>query len=265
MLIALKEDIYHDIGPYTRLGGVLISTVIFLAFQPYGLPHIEVPLIKDYLNLPWAAFIFFTIAICSISNGMNLIDGANGLSGMTSISILISLAFLTSRYDTYIFMPIIFCLITLLIIFLFFNYPWGKIFLGDSGAYFLGFLISGMVIIFYARHPELPTWGAVLMLFYPTIEVIFSVIRKKLENKSPFNADPHHLHLKLFFLIHKSLKKEQRINNCLVMPLLSIIWLSPSVMIPWVYDDTILIVAALIIMSIIYCGLYWALPRTHEK
>ena len=129
---------------------------------------------------------------------MNLVDGVNGLCAVTALSILSSLLFLSHVTLDVTYMMMIIALMIFLGVFLIFNYPYGKIFLGDLGAYVLGLLSSILVILFYARHPELPTWGAVLILIYPATEIIFSVIRRAKKRTSLHKPDTDHLHMKLF-------------------------------------------------------------------
>ena len=144
-----------------------------------------------------------------------------------------------------------------------FNYPWGSIFLGDSGAYLWGSILASLTIILYSRH-DIPTWGAVVILFYPSIEMVFSFIRKKYQKKNPLHPDPDHLHLKLYFVIKKSVSRS-RVANCLVMPMLSIIWLTPAMIVPWVFNDVILAAFSIGLLSILYFGFFWALPSKNKN
>lgn len=75
-------------------------------------------------------------------NGMNLIDGMNGLFGLTAVFQLLTLAVMSySLEDNHVFNLSITFIIPL-IVFLIFNIPCAKLFIGDSGAYLFGFLIS---------------------------------------------------------------------------------------------------------------------------
>jgi UDP-N-acetylmuramyl pentapeptide phosphotransferase/UDP-N-acetylglucosamine-1-phosphate transferase len=86
-----------------------------------------------------------------------------------------------------------------LIGFFFWNLPFGYIFLGDGGAYLLGFLAGLLGVLVVERHPEVSPWFPLLLLLYPIYETIFSIIRKKfMRNASPFEPDPIHLHM-LFY------------------------------------------------------------------
>ena len=132
--------------------------------------------------------------------------------------------------------------------------------MGDFGAYFYGFMVSAITIIFFGEHPELPTWGAVLILFYPAFELLFSIIRKKMDGQDPTQPDPNHLHLKMYFLLRNQVIRP-RISNDLVMPCLSLIWGLPFVLTVSTYSSMPLTMIGVLFISLIYCGFYWALPK----
>jgi len=262
-VIALREDIKYDVSAILRLIAIVLSSFIFIIFQPFGLPAIDIPFIGNYLSIPVVSIIIFTIAHAGYCNGMNLIDGANGLAGMVIFTTLLSIAIVSFILSDLAILYIALILISFIVIFLLFNYPWGSIFLGDSGAYLWGSVLASMTIMLYARN-DVPTWGAVVFLFYPSIEMVFSVIRKKVQRKNPLHPDPDHLHLKLYFVIERSVKRA-RVANDLVMPMISIIWLTPALIIPWVFSDAVLSILAIIFLVFIYFGFYWALPSKNQK
>jgi UDP-N-acetylmuramyl pentapeptide phosphotransferase/UDP-N-acetylglucosamine-1-phosphate transferase len=83
--------------------------------------------------------------------------------------------------------------------FIVFNFPLGKIFLGDGGAYSLGFLLAVVTIMVVKRHPTISPWYALVTLIYPVWEVIFSFSRRTLIHKlSPLHPDSKHVHQLIF-------------------------------------------------------------------
>ena len=263
LAISLKEDLLNNTPPFQRFIAILISAILFLClYDGLVLPSIDLSFLSIIFNNFYLTFIFFVFAISALANGVNMIDGANGLSGMTVFCQIAGIAFLSYASDDNELSFISLFIMSFMFIFLLFNYPWGKIFLGDGGAYFVGFISGVLCIIFFGRNPDLSPWNAILLLFYPIMETIFSTFRKLFyEKKSPLQPDENHLHLKLFYLISASSIKSNRIANGLVMPFLSIIWLTPIALLPWVYFSPFLIMMALLILTVIYCGFYWALPR----
>lgn len=260
ILVSLKEDLFHNVKPGNRLLSIILSAVLLLVSQPYGLPIIDMPVIGILMDNSFISLLFFVLALSGYTNGVNLIDGSNGIASATIIASLSSICFLSFMQNDLLLLQSSLIFVFFILFFSFFNYPWGKVFLGDSGAYFLGLLTGYITIIFFARHPEVPTWAAVLILFYPSFEMIFSIIRKLRYNKNPFYPDSDHLHLKLFYLINNSIKRS-RVANGMVMPLLTLFWLSPPALVPWVYTHVELSLLSIIFLMILYLGFYWALPR----
>lgn len=257
-VIAFFEDIKGNVKPLIRFFSIFLSSLFFALFSGFSLPIIEIPFIGTLINNTWISFIFFAFALSIVSNGVNLIDGSNGLAAMTVLTGFSCLAYISYISNDLLTYSTSLAFGGFIVIFLLLNFPWGYVFLGDSGAYFLGFALGALTIIFYSRHPDIPNWGAILILFYPSMEVLFSFMRKILINRNPFQPDPDHLHLRLFWILQFSIKKKRVANGC-VMPLLSIIWMSPIVLLPWVYKNLILIILSIIILTIIYLGFYWSL------
>ena len=264
IFISVKEDLLHNTKAITRLGFMAASCILFFLCYDITFPSIELPVIGEWFaNSLVLSLLFFSFCVLVIVNGFNLIDGANGLLPMSVLMQALSLMYITYEVNDSLNIIRLVYIIVPVIIFMGFNFPWGKIFLGDTGAYFLGFMLSLLTIIIFSEHPEIPTWVAVLILFYPAFEVLFSIIRKLIEQKSPMDSDPHHLHLKMFHLL-KSQVMMQRVANSLVMPCLALIWGMPFILLVWVKHDLTLTLMGIFLFIIIYVGFNWALPRKKD-
>ena len=263
VLPALIEDLGIIIKPSIRL--LLILSGSFLIIINFDqLPQFEFGYLNLIFNNHIFQIIFFTLAMTTVINGQNIIDGTNGLSALTSMTIFASLWYTGFILKDDGLMSISFCVIILLISFLIFNYPYGKIFLGDMGSYFLGLLAAYLTIQTFANNPELPSWSAVIILFYPTLEVVFSYFRKLANRKSPFMPDNKHLHLKIFYLLSKN-NPQRKLYNALVTPFLSIIWLTPLTLLPLSFNMPHLSMIVLITLIIIYLFFYYAIPSSPKK
>jgi UDP-N-acetylmuramyl pentapeptide phosphotransferase/UDP-N-acetylglucosamine-1-phosphate transferase len=79
--------------------------------------------------------------------------------------------------------------------FLVWNYPGGKIFMGDGGAYLLGFWLAELAVLLVVRNPDVSPWFPLMLLAYPITETLFSMYRRHiLRGYSPGEADAMHLH-----------------------------------------------------------------------
>ena len=264
LLIALKEDFFHNVDPTIRLIALLLTAWLFRAFYSGPLPSLEnITFINKLILLPGGIALFYSLGIVSIANGMNLLDGVNGLCASVALSCFFSLLFLAHKMGDTAMVVALSALIMLLIPFLLFNYPYGKIFLGDLGAYSLGIFLSLITIIFFGRHPDLSPWGGLLILIYPATEVAFSFMRRVVKGNSAFHPDTEHLHLKLFYYF-KSNPQLKKIANALVSPSLFLLWLYPLASFPWVYNKPSFISIAIILFVINYLILNLLTPNSKK-
>ena len=261
LAVTLLEDIHLHLSPYYRMVMMFLASLllIFTTLQP--LPELSIPVIGSVLNLPYILPIFYTLALVSIMNGMNFIDGVNGLLSVTVLSAFFGLGLMALITNDSDFLTIVIIFSLPWLIFLFFNYPFGKIFAGDVGAYWSGWVLGALCIHFFAKHQELLTWSALLILFYPMMEVIFSFFRKIIQKKSPFHPDAEHLHLKIFFFFNKIFVAQPRRANNLVMPFLTFFWLLPPLLAALFYQNLIMTLLSLGILIIVYLGFYRVIPK----
>jgi UDP-GlcNAc:undecaprenyl-phosphate/decaprenyl-phosphate GlcNAc-1-phosphate transferase len=225
MLIGVKEDIFHNTSPRFRLITMVISCLIFFYLNPIDFPVIDFPYLGNLILLQPIGIVFFTFSILVVMNGMNLIDGMNGLFGLTAILQLLSLASISFFYgdSELVFLTMIF--IAPLIVFLCFNFPFGKVFGGDTGAYFYGFVNAILTIYIFGKYNQLLSWLAVLILFYPSFELLFSFIRKISKDSSPLAPDNQHLHTLIFNLLRNksnNTKLSNLMTTLILFPLTSI-------------------------------------------
>jgi UDP-N-acetylmuramyl pentapeptide phosphotransferase/UDP-N-acetylglucosamine-1-phosphate transferase len=265
IIIGFKEDLFHNVEPAVRLMALLFVGWLFRVQYSGPWPNLaDVPLISKLVMLQGGITFFYILSIVAIANGMNLIDGVNGLCAAVALSVLGALLFISFKTSDVIMMSAILSVILILIPFLFINYPYGKIFLGDLGAYSLGLILSMLTIILFGRHPEISPWGAALILIYPAIEVVFSILRRTLKGVSIYHADTAHLHLKTFHFF-RPLPGYKNVANALVTPSLSLLWLFPLITITWVYQKPLFILFAIILFLTCYSFLYAVIPNVQKK
>lgn len=261
LAITLPEDIHIHLSPYYRMLMMFLASLLLIFTTLQTLPELSVPIIGSVLNLPYILPIFYTLALVAIMNGMNFIDGVNGLLSVTVISAFFGLGFIAFAMNDTDFLTMLILFTLPWLIFLLFNYPFGKIFAGDVGAYWSGWVLGALCIHFFAKHQELLTWSALLILFLPAMEVIFSVVRKIMQKKSPFHPDAEHLHLKIFFFFKKFFKNQSRRANNLVMPFLTFFWLTPPLLAALFYQNLIMTLLSLGMLTIIYIVMFSVIPK----
>ena len=265
ILIALKEDLFQDVEPTVRLLSLLFAGWLFRVNYTGPLPNLtEIPFVGKLLLLHGGISLFYIFGMVGVANGMNLIDGVNGLCGAVALSILTALLFLSYKTGDTVMLGVTFSLILLFIPFMLFNFPFGKIFLGDLGAYCLGLILSMLTIILFGRNPELSPYVAVLILIYPVTEITFTMLRRALRGTSVFKPDKLHLHLKLFHLLSPQ-PSYKKMANALVMPALSFLWIFPLLAITWNYQKSLFSIIEIVIFVAVYLALYAILPNIQKN
>jgi len=189
----LYEDWHGDTNKLFRLGAMALATYIAIYFGGYVADN------SEFFVLPYTVAVIFTIfAVVGISSAINFIDGLNGLASGVSVITLCFFALLSYMYDGRVIFPLSLILVGAVLGFFVWNYPKGKIFLGDGGAYFLGFVLAMFAIILSSRHSEISLWYPLLALSYPIIETFVTIdrrIKRKKKKGIPFfEAERVHLH-----------------------------------------------------------------------
>ena len=260
MLLSFVEDTFNNLSFLIRLLFMCLTALIINIYWVDAFPLIEnIPIISYLLEFDLFVIVFFTLALVGLMNGANFIDGMNGLASLYFLGAgcgCITLAIIAN--DTEALMTIIPWLI-LMFCFLVFNFPFGKFFLGDSGAYLLAILLGTWVIDFFGRHQDISSWNAVLILIYPVLEVIYSASRKIIQGKSPFYPDRHHLHIKIYDIVVTATKKPLYANNVTTM-FLALFWLAPAILLQFVYNSQLAIVVSILLISFCYLMINYFTP-----
>ncbi|MEO5607602.1 MAG: glycosyltransferase [Polaromonas sp.] len=190
----LLEDITKSVSVRTRLLATMSCGVLGWAITGYSISDANVPGLDWLLGFAVISVAFTAFAVGGIANAINIIDGFNGLSAGTVLIILLAFGVLTTALGDPDLARI--CLIFAATVAGFFliNWPLGKIFLGDGGAYFVGFALAWLAVLILARHTEVSAWCPLLVCGYPILEVLFSIARRRRRNLSPGDPDRLHLH-----------------------------------------------------------------------
>lgn len=259
--IGLTEDVTKSISIRRRLVFTIASAIV--AFQFYGvkITNIDIFGIDFLLKMEGVSLIFTIFCICGLVNAYNFIDGLNGLSSMIGIFTLTGLGYVANIYDDQIIRDS--CTILTICIFGFFicNFPKGKIFLGDGGAYIIGFLVATLSILLVSRHSEISPWFAILINIYPITETMHSILRRRFHKQSsPILPDDLHMHSLIYKLLLKRLNgaatKREYVNSFSSIPL----WVlgSLSVLAGMMFNQSRWLC---LICSLVFIGCYTALYK----
>ena len=206
-LCGLADDKYQLRAKYKFLGQILIASLfVILAYRVTALriPAFE-PFELNYLSVPLTVFWMVALA-----NGLNLVDGVDGLAGTVAIAICLCTAFAASLLKDTVVVMVCTVAAGAIFAFLLFNWRAAKIYMGDSGSIGLGMLIAACLVSMGNNSASVPVWQApstenyllqfpsmTVIAAYPALEVTLSVIRRMLTGKKISSADKGHIHHKL--------------------------------------------------------------------
>lgn len=195
----IVEDYTGKVSAMRRLVLTMAAALLAYFLLDARIDRIDWPFSVWSVPYIWLALPISVLAVAGIANAINIIDGFNGLASVVTICMLLSLGYVALQVND------MFVLVAALMVagatagFLVWNYPVGLIFLGDGGAYFIGFMLGELALLLVVRNPQVSTWYAALLLIYPAFETLFSAYRRMfVRGKSPTMPDGIHLHSLIF-------------------------------------------------------------------
>ncbi len=195
VVAGIAEDLTKRIGVKIRLMAGFLSGLIFLFLFDITTMRFGLGVLDLWLNQPWFVVLFLVFGITGISNAYNIIDGFNGLASMVAIISALAITYVAFKVGDPLVLNLAFILIGAIAGFFLWNYPRGLIFLGDGGAYLIGFWIACLSILLVARNPSVSPWFAIMVNAYPIFETLFTIWRRSVhQGKNPGLPDGAHFH-----------------------------------------------------------------------
>ena len=231
-ILGLMEDLKFNLKPKLRLIIMIVFLIILVISNNFYIENTGIRFLNRFLEIDIFALFFICLCFLFIVNGSNLIDGYNGLLSIHALIILINLFFVNYFGGNNDLAFLIFSMILILAVFLKYNFPKAKLFLGDSGSYLLGTIIAISTIKTSIANPLISPFYFCILLFYLFFEVFFSFIRKiVMEKRSPLFPDNKHLHMLVYkYLLKKNGNKlKSNYSVALILNLTYLIMIIPSI------------------------------------
>ena len=198
-LFGLLEDLTKRVSPRVRLLASATSALAAIYFLHIAVQYTHVGWLDFFFSIPAIAIVLTCIMIAGLTNAYNIIDGFNGLSCMVGILTLAAIAYVAFRVSDGLLLFLTTLIISAIFGFFIWNYPRGLVFLGDGGAYLIGFLVATTSALLIVRNPDVSPWFACLINIYPAFETLFSMWRKKVIKKMSVGVpDGVHLHMLIY-------------------------------------------------------------------
>jgi UDP-N-acetylmuramyl pentapeptide phosphotransferase/UDP-N-acetylglucosamine-1-phosphate transferase len=191
----LLEDISKRVGVLPRLLATMFSGFLAWFLTGVAMQDTGVELLDWVLRFLPAAVVFTAFAVGGVANAVNIIDGFNGLAAGTVAIMLGAMGLIALQVGDTALAGVCFGVVAVTLGFAAVNWPYGKLFLGDGGAYLLGFIVAWVAVLLPMRHQGINAWATLLVCAYPVLEVGFSVRRRqRREGHHPGQPDRAHLH-----------------------------------------------------------------------
>jgi len=195
----LLDDLGFDVKPVVRLALAFTSAILMSALTGIWLTNLEIGFVNSVLSIVPIGIFFTAFATAGASNAFNIIDGLNGLASGTGIIVSSVIAIIALSVGDTEVAASAFAMLAALSGFFIWNFPRGKLFLGDCGAYFAGFFLSWLAVLVVERNESVSPWAILVVFAYPITETVFTIVRRKLKRQSTLNApDQDHMHSMVF-------------------------------------------------------------------
>lgn len=250
----LVEDLTHRVSPGMRLVLAMASALFVLFVLGVGVSRTDIFWIDYLLQIQPIFFGLTVLVVSGFINATNIIDGFHGLASGTMAFVLLGLAALSHQASDWVMVNL--CLITFGVVMGFFlwNWPLGKIFLGDAGAYILGFWVIELGLLIVSRSSNFSPMAPLLVGLYPIVETLFSMYRRKFVRSHPMgHPDSLHLHTLLYRRVVNS--------NSKVAPYLWALTIVNAIVAYEFADNTYALLGFMLFFAAFYVFLYTKMVR----
>ena len=265
--MGLLEDLTKTVSPRRRLFATALSAGAGAWALGAVIARTDIPGLDWIASYPVGAVFLAVFVVAGVANSINIIDGMNGLASMCVVLMLMGLAYVANLVGDPLITAVALCAVGAVLGFFLWNYPNGMVFLGDGGAYFLGFVLAELAILLLQRNPEVSPLCPLLMCAYPVSETLFTMYRRKVVRGRPVGIpDGIHLHS----LIYRRLmrwavgSKDAAVltrRNSMTAPYLWVLCslsVIPSLL--W-WDSTPVLTGFLVVFVVSYVLLYGSIVR----
>jgi UDP-N-acetylmuramyl pentapeptide phosphotransferase/UDP-N-acetylglucosamine-1-phosphate transferase len=262
-LAGLAEDVGIGASPKLRLCGAMVSSGLMILATGYTIQSVGIPGVDAVVALMPVAILFTIFATAGVSHAFNLVDGLNGLSTGIALVVAAALAVIANGVGDMVVAHLAGAVIVVVIGVFLVNFPFGKLFLGDAGAYTLGHVIAWIAVLLMARNPEVSPWAVLLAAFWPVMDTFAAIIRRAV-NRTPADApDKMHFHHVMLRVIHRRIGQGHGLSvaNPLATAAMLPLFLTPSVLAVYGATNNALSVVFYIACTLGYIGIRLSMIR----
>lgn len=193
-VFGMAEDLTRNVSVRARLLATVASGAVCWFLTGATLTHTGLAPLDALLAWLPLSILFTAFAVGGVANAVNIIDGFNGLASGTVVIGLAALGLIADNVGDVHLAQLCYVVAAVTAGFFIVNFPYGKLFLGDGGAYLLGFLLAWLSVMLVHRNPSVSAWAPLLACAYPVFETVFTIARRLWCRRHPGQPDSWHLH-----------------------------------------------------------------------
>jgi UDP-N-acetylmuramyl pentapeptide phosphotransferase/UDP-N-acetylglucosamine-1-phosphate transferase len=254
LVLGILSDTNKISSPTKRILTQSIISICFIILSDLTITNLRIDFLNFFLDIKFVSILFTLFCVLILINGSNFLDGLNTLVIGYYILVCLFLIMISNNFELTID-PNIKLLIIILSTLFFFNF-FGKLYLGDSGAYLLGFYIAFFVIDFSLKNNSVSPFFICFLLWYPAFENLFSIIRRIIFKNKVAVADQLHLHQMIYNFFTKKNLVKNIYSNTLVANLINIYNLIIFACFYKFYSSTKILILGIFFNIIVYISLY---------
>jgi UDP-N-acetylmuramyl pentapeptide phosphotransferase/UDP-N-acetylglucosamine-1-phosphate transferase len=251
-------DILHS--PFFRIIFQIIIIAAYLFLFDNFVSSIRIDFFDNLINIFFIKLFFTSFCILVLINGTNFIDGVNTLVVGYFILVASNVLYLTEVNNLNLDIFLVFTYLACLVAIYIFNF-FGKIYLGDGGAYLISFVMGITLIKFSNDNYLVSPYYIVALLWYPSYENLFSIIRRKILKKFPSVADNEHLHQLIYLYLDRSFNIDKNFSNTLSGILICLYNFFYFLTIFDNFNHTEILIYSIIFNVLLYNLLYFSLKK----
>ena len=265
--MGLIEDFTKRVSPAKRLVATAVSAALAILMLDASVTRTDIPGLDWFVAFALGATLVTIFAVAGIANSVNIIDGFNGLASMCAVLMLMSLAYVAFEVGDRTVALLALAGVGAVLGFFIWNFPAGLIFLGDGGAYFLGFYVAEVAILLLHRNPSVSPLFPLLVVIYPVFETVFSIYRRRvLRAVAPSVPDGIHLHSLIYrrvmrWAIGSRGARSLTRRNSMTSPYLWALCMLSVVPAVLFWNNSLLLSLFLFLFALSYLTLYWRIVR----
>ena len=261
--VGLAEDLGFHVSPRNRLLAAVAASGLCIALLGVWLPRLGIPAVDPLMGAWWLGVPVTLLVTAGVANGFNLIDGVNGLAGLTAMVALLALGQIANAggYDTMVHLSamVAACVFGFWVV----NYPLGLVFLGDAGAYTLGFVISWFGVAVLLNVAAASPWAILLTVYWPVADTLLAIyrrIRRRGDVAAPDRLHVHQMVMRALEICVLGRNRRQLANPMTTLVLCPFVCMPPVVGV-LLWNQNALAFYAVLAFSVLFFSSYALAPR----